>query len=176
MRASGGFAGPDLPGRGQPVHFRHHHIHQDQIVLCQRQGGDRLGAVADGVGVMAEPFQQTQGNQAVGRVVLRHQDPQPRRRRRFGSAPPGPASAGGLAASCSITSKRNVLPTPGWLSTAIAPPISSTSRRQIARPSPLPPKRREIEPSIWVNSSNMRSIARQPMPMPLSATQNSSRA
>lgn len=30
-------------------------------------------------------------------------------------------------------------PTPGWLRTVIAPPISSTSWREIARPSPVPP-------------------------------------
>ncbi|MNT63415.1 hypothetical protein D3C72_2012300 [compost metagenome] len=42
---------------------------------------------------------------------------------------------------------RKQLPQPGADSTWIAPPISSTSRLAIARPSPVPPNRRVVEPS-----------------------------
>ena len=42
-------------------------------------------------------------------------------------------------ARCSGSSNQKVLPTPTVLSTPISPPISSTSRRQMARPSPVPP-------------------------------------
>ena len=41
----------------------------------------------------------------------------------------------------------NVLPPPGVLSTVIRPPISSASVDEIARPRPVPPNRRVIEPS-----------------------------
>ena len=41
------------------------------------------------------------------------------------------------------------LPLPGSLSTWISPPISSISRRVIASPRPVPPKRRVVDPSAW---------------------------
>ena len=68
-----------------------------------------------------------------------------------------PTVSAGSAASAGLTatSNLNVLPLPGRLCTVMLPPISSTSRRQIAKPRPLPPNRREIEPSIWVNSWNI---------------------
>ena len=43
----------------------------------------------------------------------------------------------------------NVLPSPTWLRTVISPPMRRTSRRQIARPSPVPPKRRVVDVSAW---------------------------
>ena len=86
------------------------------------------------------------------------------------------ARTGTAAASGRRMSNRKSLPIPGSLSTAIEPPISVTSRRQIAKPSPLPPKRREIDPSTWVKSSNILEIASGAIPMPVSTTLNSSLA
>ena len=40
---------------------------------------------------------------------------------------------------------------PARLSTPIRPPIASTRRLQIARPSPEPPNRRRTDPSAWAN-------------------------
>jgi len=54
-------------------------------------------------------------------------------------------------ADSSGSSNQNRLPQPNVLSTPISPPISSTSCLQIANPSPLPPKRRVIEVSAWLN-------------------------
>ena len=51
------------------------------------------------------------------------------------------------------TVNQNVLPSPGLLSTPISPPISSTSRCEIASPRPVPPYRRVVEPSACVNGS-----------------------
>ena len=46
------------------------------------------------------------------------------------------------------------LPSPDLLSTPISPPISSTSCCEIARPRPVPPYCRVVEPSACVNASN----------------------
>jgi hypothetical protein len=41
----------------------------------------------------------------------------------------------------------NVLPAPGLLTSLISPPRSRDSSRLMARPSPVPPYLREVEPS-----------------------------
>ena len=56
----------------------------------------------------------------------------------------GSASAGGRAARGRVTVK--VLPRPGAVSTAIAPPWASTSALAIARPRPAPPPVRAVSP------------------------------
>ena len=40
----------------------------------------------------------------------------------------------------------------------------------MASPSPVPPNRRVVEPSAWVNGSNSRSRVSGAMPMPVSET------
>ena len=54
--------------------------------------------------------------------------------------------------------KWNVLPRPASLSTRIAPPIRSTSREQIASPSPVPPYLRVVEPSACRNASKINLL------------------
>ena len=108
---------------------------------------------------MTKPFQHTKCDEAVGGIVLGQQNSQ-WRRAGCGSDRPPPLSAGSIAWPPSAARRSGTCcRRPGWLSTAMVPPISSTSRRQIASPRPLPPNRREIEPSIWVNSWNIRSMA-----------------
>jgi len=48
------------------------------------------------------------------------------------------------------------VPSPGVDSTSIVPPINSTSRFEIARPRPVPPKLRLIEASARLNDENRR--------------------
>ena len=50
------------------------------------------------------------------------------------------------------------------------PPISSTSCRQIASPSPVPPNLRVVEESAWAKARNRRSWSSAAMPMPVSIT------
>ena len=66
--------------------------------------------------------------------------------------------------------KWNVLPLPTSLSTQIRPPISSTSRVEMASPRPVPPYRRVVEPSAWAKASKMRCCLSCGMPMPVSDT------
>ena len=74
----------------------------------------------------------------------------------------------------------NVLPWPGTplLSAVTVPPISSASRRLIARPSPVPPNRRLVEASTCVNDWNRRSMRSGGIPIPVSriATWNAMRS
>jgi len=57
---------------------------------------------------------------------------------------------------------------PSTLCTDMAPPMRSTRRRLIASPRPVPPKRRVVETSTWVNEWNSRPMASGGMPMPVS--------
>ena len=52
--------------------------------------------------------------------------------------------------------------------------MSSARRQLMARPRPVPPKRRVVEASTWEKEWNSRSIASCGMPMPVSVTLNSS--
>ena len=61
-------------------------------------------------------------------------------------------------------------PCPGWLTMRISPSSASTSWRVMARPSPVPPKRRLVEPSICWKAWKMRSCCSGGMPMPVSRT------
>ncbi len=76
-----------------------------------------------------------------------------------------------MAGSVSV----KVEPTPGSLSTSTSPPMSVASRREMARPSPVPPKRRVVELSAWLNSVNSRAMPAASMPMPESRTARRSR-
>ena len=72
----------------------------------------------------------------------------------------------------SQTVKKKVLPTPGSLSSQMRPPISSTSRRQMVRPSPVPPCLRVVDMSACVNGWNSFAACSLVMPMPVSRTEN----
>ncbi len=78
------------------------------------------------------------------------------------------ADSPGRASTCSSTAK--VLPFPGSLATVIRPPMMETRRLQIAKPNPLPPKRRVVETSACWNDWNRFCITSGGMPIPLSVT------
>ena len=82
------------------------------------------------------------------------------------------ASAGASGATI-LTTKR--LPSPGTplLSTVMVPPCSSARRLLIASPRPVPPNRREIEASAWLNDWNRRPMRSGGMPIPVSRTATS---
>ena len=85
------------------------------------------------------------------------------------------------AASCkavalvfgSVTRNEKVEPMPGVEVTSILPCIRSMMRLEIARPRPVPPKRRLIESSACENSPNSLPMCSGAMPMPVSRTQHS---
>ena len=64
-----------------------------------------------------------------------------------------------------------MLPSPGWLSTRMCPPIKLTSRCEMAKPRPVPPNRRVVEESAWVNGAKIVSNFSAAMPMPVSETE-----
>jgi hypothetical protein len=55
------------------------------------------------------------------------------------SSPSGEPVSAGISAASAVTAMWNVDPVPSSLSTHIVPPISSISRFDMARPSPVPP-------------------------------------
>ena len=102
-----------------------------------------------------------------------------RRRRRRGSAlsssrrpPSASRSWAGMSPWTlrSGTSNQNVAPWPASESTPIWPFISSTMRLEMARPRPVPPYRRVVEASAWLNAWNRRACAAREMPTPVSRT------
>ena len=65
-----------------------------------------------------------------------------------GSSSASSASMSGSPSTAGAGSENpNRRPSPGRLSTSIAPPIRSTSRCEMVRPSPVPPKRRVVDVS-----------------------------
>ena len=67
---------------------------------------------------------------------------------------------------------QNVEPMPGTLSTPIAPPIISASCFAIARPSPVPPYFRVVEPSACVKAVKILARVSSSIPIPVSRTSN----
>ena len=82
----------------------------------------------------------------------------------------GARTSGGASVRANGTRSVNVDPSPSVVSTSMVPPISSASRRLIARPSPVPPKRRVVDESTCENGWNNRSMRSGGMPMPESRT------
>ena len=71
------------------------------------------------------------------------------------SGRPRAGSGARVADARAATVKWNVLPSSGALSSQMRPPISSTSVDEIARPRPVPPNRRVVEPSACLNGSKI---------------------
>src|SRR2546421_3102370 len=65
---------PDDAGRLDPVHFRHLHVHEDDVVLLALDSLYGLGTVRSHIGAVAELSQEAKNKLLVGRVVLRKQD------------------------------------------------------------------------------------------------------
>ena len=65
-------------------------------------------------------------------------------------------SAHGLRRASAAGGRRTGIPRPGTEATLISPPMASTSRFEIERPRPVPPKSRLVSALAWVNSSNTR--------------------
>ena len=73
----------------------------------------------------------------------------------------------------SLRLTKNREPCPGALSIRMLPPINVRRRRQMARPRPLPPYRRVVEPSACENDSKTFACASGAMPIPVSCTHRS---
>ena len=118
----------------RPRAARHHDVEDQQVEA-------RVRAAELAVGVLA-----VDGERDVEALLARARSRPPRgpraRRRLSGSCPSAPAAAAhatGVVAGCAARSRtQNVLPSPSIDSTPISPPITSTIRRAIERPSPNP--------------------------------------
>ena len=137
---------------------------------------DRLASVVDDGDHVAALGEQARGHVLVDDVVLGQEDRGARRTGRRRAGPPPPISAASRSRSAPRrrpiigSVKWNVLPAPDSLSTQIRPPIICTSVAEIVRPRPVPPNRRVVEPSAWLNASKMVACLSRGMPMPVSVT------
>ena len=93
-----------------------------------------------------------------------------RRVRRSMSLPNTVSPLRSSCASSSRASNQKRLPCPGSLATPTSPPISCARWRVIARPRPVPPKRRVVELSACVKAANSWPSCSGAMPMPVSRT------
>ena len=85
-----------------------------------------------------------------------------------------------IAAACGSTALRlirsagnsmvKVDPLPGSLSTRMVPRIISQKCLVMVNPRPVPPNRRVVEPSAWLNAWNNLLICSAVIPMPVSVT------
>ena len=105
-------------------------------------------------------------NLAVRRVVVHYQNAHVLQNRWVS------VGAGARRVVCRSEPSREVEcdPLPDSLSTQIWPPIISTKRIEMESPSPVPPYRRVVDVSAWVNGSKMIFCFLGRMPMPVSVT------
>jgi hypothetical protein len=62
--------GGDPPGRLQPVHLGHLHVHEDHVVVLAAERGEHLEAVRRQVRPVAQALQEEQRDLLVHGVVL----------------------------------------------------------------------------------------------------------
>ena len=96
---------------------------------------ERLGAALDGDRFHPPRARMPRDDLAVRRVVVDDEDALPEELRQGSSA----VGRVGSSAGSAVSAMRNVEPLPSSLSARMVPPISSTRRFEIARPSPVPP-------------------------------------
>jgi hypothetical protein len=59
-------------GRVKPIHFRHLHVHRDEIELAGLDGGKGLAAIVDNGYLVAQLLKYPRGYQLVDLIILRH--------------------------------------------------------------------------------------------------------
>ena len=123
----------DALGGLDAVELGHHDVHEHEVVVLRREPQKRLGPASDDVVGEPELLEIGADQHAVHGIVLDHED--------MAGEPAVGLSLPDRAASARSAGmvNQNRLPWPGALSQPISPPISSTSRRAMERPSPVPP-------------------------------------
>ncbi len=79
-----------------------------------------------------------------------------------------PRLTGGFHVGTEVGGERELLPRPISLVTVIWPFISDTNRETIARPRPVPPKRRVVEETAWAKGKKIELNLSVEIPCPLS--------
>ncbi len=131
----------------------------------QRAAGSGRGAIGNGGdGESPSGWPSCTSQAPVGLMVVDDEQPG------SGSARVSTARTGAVSPCSSGSVNQNVDPWPRNAGHADWPSISSTSCLTIARPRPVPPNRRVVESSAWMNGSNICSSRSASMPMPVSRT------
>ena len=66
--------GTDLSGGIKAIHLRHLDVHKNKVIRTSFECAQAFEPVGDGVGAVAEVFEEAQGDFLVNQVVLRHED------------------------------------------------------------------------------------------------------
>src|SRR6266404_887260 len=155
--------GLDAPRRLVAVHHRHLDVHQDQVGLVLGRLCNALDAVMCFDHVVAGHAQKIAQDLAIvfgvfdNEYLLAH-------------------AASSIGAALIGTETLKVEPEPSSDSTEMRPPCSSTMRREIDRPSPVPPFLRVLVLSTCWNSSKILAWSAGAMPGPESTTDMSKRS
>ena len=143
----------DGPGDVAAVHVGHLHVDDSRRkrvigILALAQGQKCRRTVRNLLRAHAPRTELGRQDLPVRGVVV-HDEDRPRAAR-----PPGSAGRSDSACFARRAVNQKSEPCPSALSRPISPPISSTSRLEMARPRPVPPYRRVVEASACVNFSN----------------------
>ena len=153
---------PSMPGIRQSMNTTSYGV----VASCCSHGGDGLRPELDRVHLRLEAVER------LARISRAAALSSTTSARNVWQAPGYDPAATARCADAEPDGERNVLPTPASLSSQIWPPISSTSRRQIVSPRPVPPCLRVVDMSAWVNGWNSFAACSRVMPMPVSRTEN----
>ena len=155
---------PQTGRQRETVHFRHLCIEDDQLWDDAVDTEQRIGTGRQCRHLHAPVLEHPGQHEAVGGVVIdqQHAHAGQRRWRHDGIASLGIGRQRQL--------EQEGAARPGVLSTQRRPAIIITSRFEMVRPNPVPPKRRVVELSSWANASKIWASLSAAMPMPVSLT------
>ena len=164
-----GVGRPERRGERDAVQLRHVHVEDGEVErLSGGHPGERLARRAGRGRAHPPALEQRQDDPPVGRVVVDDEDALAREIDQLDGLGRGevrrdvrPRSSAG---TCCPRRRRRRSRRPA------SRPSSSASRRLMASPRPVPPYRREIDASAWLNDWKSRSIRSAGMPMPVSRT------
>ncbi len=144
-------------------------VHDDGAEDLKLDGFGRVTGGGDDHGMMVR-LQETLEDKEGGRVAVDEQDLAHRGGRNGDRGAARRSTGSGGDGRPRDIVKWNRLPRPSSLSAQRRPPMRATRRAEMVKPRPVPPKRRVVETSAWVNGSKMDSSLSLGIPMPVSAT------
>ena len=162
----------DDPRQRDAIHPRHVHVQYHQVIVLLRLAASRSICSARGPSSAARcafPSSQADARGCCGSWDCHrrpgHVSPTCSAGGRWGSASASPGT-------CFVKGavKVKVLPLPGILIIPISPPINSLNLLAMESPNPVPPNRRDVEPSACANAENSRPSCSGPIPIPVSVT------
>jgi hypothetical protein len=147
MPGGGMFLTPNLLCGFIAIHLRHFTIHQHGIVGGVCNGVHCLSPVPRHFHLASKLLEKFAGHNLIDLIVVddKNSERSAAVRQRGNGRIYSMSISGPLIAGNRRVVYEKALPFPGVLSTAMAPPMSSTSWRQIIKPNPVPPYRLAVD-------------------------------